>query len=74
MRLSYGVSRSGCFKEAPVSNPGPAPHGGSVGLSREYWMIYGGQGFLVFVCFGSSPTQPHSRIPAVSSTGDTQEY
>ncbi len=35
-------------------------------LSRQYWMIYRGQGFLAFVC---SPPP----LPSVSSTSGTQE-
>ncbi len=42
-----------------------------LGAGREYWMIYRGPEFLVVLQFGSSPTS--SALPAVSSTGDTQE-
>ncbi len=39
-------------------------------LYREYWMIYGGQGFLSIAWSGSLPSP---STPSESSTGNTQE-
>ncbi len=41
--------------------------------TREYWMIYGGPGFIAVAWIGSSPTPSLPYLPSVSSTSDTQE-